>query len=417
MNCQNCGAENKDQAKFCVICGKPLQPAAEPLSAEHFIPPPPPEAAPVLPAAAEPTVPGTIQPKSRRLPWPLLALGGIALLAVCLVAVLGGVALLHGRGSNRLAYLVTDDRDEDLGLYVVDPKDGTSLLFIPADDEDPFGAFEWSPNGRYIAYSVYESYNRVSLWIVDVRSGETNRLVRNASFISFFGDVPFSWSPDNRRLAYSPAEDQIEDLEVFVIESDGSHNTSIASGFMPIWSPNGNYIAFSRYDNDGEYSSVYLIRPDGSRETLLAEHRRTSYGAYGWSPDSRWVVTLMNEDDGITDIVQVSRDGKEQINLTDSDDESDTCPRFSPNGRWVAYLTCERYDSTACELNLVRPDGSDRHRLASDTMLPYFTWSPDSRSIIYSTSDGEVVTVDIDTGRDTTLIQEIEGLARPIFAP
>jgi Tol biopolymer transport system component/DNA-binding winged helix-turn-helix (wHTH) protein len=64
-------------------------------------------------------------------------------------------------------------------------------------------------------------------------------------------------------------------------------------------------------------------------------------------------------------------------------------PRWSPDGRWIAYTTSNPEGGDG-HLMLVRPDGSERQQLtASASQIYGLCWTPDSRRLVFSaTFDG-----------------------------
>ena len=80
-------------------------------------------------------------------------------------------------------------------------------------------------------------------------------------------------------------------------------------------------------------------------------------------------------------------------------------PRFSPDGAWIAYSS--RTLSRFPEIRLVRPDGSQDHRLALRNGGSGLSWTPDGREIVYAESQvhrtfsvfGDLSAVEVDSGR------------------
>jgi Tol biopolymer transport system component len=80
-------------------------------------------------------------------------------------------------------------------------------------------------------------------------------------------------------------------------------------------------------------------------------------------------------------------------------------PRFSPDGAWIAYSS--RTLSRFPEIRLVRPDGSEDHRLVLRNGGSGLSWTPDGRQIVYAESQvhrtfsvfGDLSAVEVESGR------------------
>jgi tricorn protease len=86
--------------------------------------------------------------------------------------------------------------------------------------------------------------------------------------------------------------------------------------------------------------------------------------------------------------------------VTNSYFREDT-PKWSPDGKWIAYLG----DSTGRqEVWVATPDGTDAKKL-SDTDLEKLSlvWMPDSKSLLYTSSDHKLNLVNVESGQTRTL--------------
>ena len=81
----------------------------------------------------------------------------------------------------------------------------------------------------------------------------------------------------------------------------------------------------------------YVYATDGSG--LLADLGRGSFGS--WSPDSTKIIYMIEEDDGhaitASDLYVINADGTGKKQLTDTPDELESDPRWTPDGTKVVF--------------------------------------------------------------------------------
>ncbi len=110
------------------------------------------------------------------------------------------------------------------------------------------------------------------------------------------------------------------------------------------------------------------------------------------SPDGRRVLfavtaAVLTDDrsEYVSQIYIASLDGSDERPLT-ADTSSATSPRWSPDGRWVAFLARR---STASQVWLIRADGGEAHALTTgNTDVGSFQWSPSGRQVAFLRPDG-----------------------------
>jgi dipeptidyl aminopeptidase/acylaminoacyl peptidase len=104
------------------------------------------------------------------------------------------------------------------------------------------------------------------------------------------------------------------------------------------------------------------------------------------SPDGKWVAyvvgtTDVKEDKGHTHVWVASYDGKEDRQFTFSQD-SESSPRWSPDGRYLAFISGRPGPAKHDQVWLMDRDGGEAWQL-TDTKghLRSFEWSPDSKRL------------------------------------
>lgn len=113
--------------------------------------------------------------------------------------------------------------------------------------------------------------------------------------------------------------------------------TTQARNTVPVWSPEGRWIAYA-YSGDGPFAIMYR-RADGSgRPEELASGPEPPY-PLDFSPDGHELVFgRMSSTDG-EDLWMLALDGTGRAQAFLRTPANETGARFSPDGRWIAYMT------------------------------------------------------------------------------
>jgi Tol biopolymer transport system component len=189
-----------------------------------------------------------------------------------------------------------------------------------------------------------------------------------------------TWSPDGARLAFwrdvDPAtEFAVEEFELFVAEADGTGVRQLTSNSeldrSPAWSPDGSRIAFVRN------SSVWIMKSDGGGERLVSRKGLS----VAWSPDGRWLALTR----GDRSIWLVRPDGTDRHRIAQSGHYGDKFGwgepvEWTPDGR-IAFV------AHRLGLATMTRDGRQRRDVAKrfDGYQP--AWSPDGRWVAVKSWD------------------------------
>ncbi len=111
----------------------------------------------------------------------------------------------------------------------------------------------------------------------------------------------------------------------------------------PQWSPKGDRLIFTT----GQ-ANLHIMDADGDNNTLLFEHWLLS--DYAFSPDGRWVAISAYNGDFNSDILILSVDGGDAVNISRHPDYDDN-PVWSADGSMLAWNS-SRHSASPADMNL-----------------------------------------------------------------
>ena len=289
----------------------------------------------------------------------------VAVAAVLLVAAVSAPAVAVPAASGRVAY--SEFRDDTWRLMVMRP-DGTGARRAYAGEWslDP----DWSPDGRWLAFSGYERHARYgNAQILVMRRDGTG--VRRVTSLPGYKRSP-SWSPNGRELVFSvlvqapgigtggvpgayAATCELRVVDVVTGKERTLHafgtvaydHAGLASLYgecpaFPSWSPLGDLIVFNQVTN------AYTTAPTAAPEAILVIR-----------PDGTGVRRLA---DGVAGFA----------------------PKWSPDGRRLVFTAPLETGSQRSAVHIVNADGTGREILTPDSYDGHFaTFSPDGREVLF----------------------------------
>jgi Tol biopolymer transport system component len=192
-------------------------------------------------------------------------------------------------------------------------------------------------------------------------------------------------------------------------------------------------IAFARR-RDGGPLEVFVVNPDGSGLTKVTDDVRRGGehedDAPAWSPDGRMIafvstrVPLPSPGALAEEIYVVNADGSDLRRLTQNT-RRDVAPEWLRDGR-IVFLSCPQSEDERpeCDLVAIRPDGSDREKLAKLGFTFELAVSPDGKRIVYSQLKGqshyqdfELHVMNLDGGDHRQLTDDDTGDGSPAWSP
>jgi Tol biopolymer transport system component len=215
----------------------------------------------------------------------------------------------------------------------------------------------------------------------------------------------FRLSPDETKIAYAPV--QIEkgrtNQEVWQLDL-GRHvrdRLTFAPGpdLVPVWSPDGRQVVYASNRDEATGFDAYVMT-EGS-ERALAKLPGNGW-PLDWSPDGRVILQLQGNA-----VWSVPSDGSAPTQYLAA---SVGIARFSPNGRWVAYVSNESGQQNEIWVRPFPGPGPAKRVSVAGGTEPQ--WRREGSELFYVAPDGTLMAVPVTS--DVTAIQF--GRPVPLFA-
>jgi dipeptidyl aminopeptidase/acylaminoacyl peptidase len=318
--------------------------------------------------------------------------------------------------------ILKDDKNEER-IWMVPASGGDA---IPLSAEGVSSSHpRWSPDGKFIAFLSARNEGKTQIWLLNRSGGEAQRLTETVQDVD-----DFSWSPDSRHLVLvlrDPSPEEVEaakdkttkddkdsdspdkDIEkkpkmqrpwvidrlqfkqdeigyldrrrthLYVFDLITKLSTQVTAGDFddtdPAWSPDGKFLAFtsnrSQPDPDATYNSdIWVVSATNTDKGAHLTQVTTNLGSDtspAWSPDGKWItyVTQLHPDlfDYGTKHLAVSPStGGEAKVLTLSFDRPVTDPHFSADGKDIYFIADDDGTQNLCRIpaaggEITRPIG------------------------------------------------------------
>jgi Tol biopolymer transport system component len=210
-------------------------------------------------------------------------------------------------------------------LVWVDRRGVSQPLALPVG---PYWNPMLSPDGRHIV--LWTGGDDRNVWLDDVERQTLTRLTsegRNSRAI---------WTPDGRRVAFSSATAGVDNL--FWKAADGSGaaerlTTSTSQQAPSSWSPDGKTLAFLETSRNGDFD-IWALSSEGDRQPhpILQTRFNETYAEF--SPDGRWIAYVSDESGRDQVYVQPYPGPGPRMQISN---DGGTQPAWSRTGRELFY--------------------------------------------------------------------------------
>lgn len=213
-------------------------------------------------------------------------------------------------------------------------------------------------------------------------------------------------APDGNHIVYSARPQGAQTFGLYIKSNGASEPRALTSSpdgsdYMAAWSPDGLEIAFLRV-SPGD-CGINIVPVMGGFARRVGECTRGTVSFLDWSPDGRYLV-FPDFSDVYPDSVHLQRidlqTGEvEPLPYAHDAAEHDVLPRYSPDGRWLAF---RRGAYPYSNLYLMRAEGGPIREVARINAAVYgMDWLADSSGLVYSSNHlgrDAILSVDIESG-------------------
>ncbi len=277
---------------------------------------------------------------------------------------------------------------------------------------------DWNENGQTIYFVSDIEFNNKNIWKV-------NKNGSNLSPVTKFNEKDVKWLSVAAKSSKAVFE---RDFSIWItdLQSGESHQ-------IPIEAPaetkeNRTFFVENASVND------YRLSPDGKKIAAVVRGDifvLSTEGGYArnitntpwrerdveWDNESKNLV-FVSDVDANPDLYIVSALGNEKPERLTKSEEDELQPRFSPDGKWIAYYSGKR------QIRLIKPDGKNDKLLIEDDFGgrfgDEFAWSPDSRFLAIvpqRNGNSDIFAVNIESREKIVLTNTAYNENGPLWSP
>ena len=227
--------------------------------------------------------------------------------------------------------------------------------------------------------------------------------------ITFSGfDANPTASPDGRTVAFASRRGDVPGIWVKQLTGGGEARLTSGADDNPRFSPDGSSVLFARREPHG--NSIYRVPLVGGEPRKLIDRANEA----DWSMDGSQVVFTRFGADGNGSLGMASSDGSGERTILEQQDRVFSSPRWSPDGKTVAFLSATTNNTIPFSVMLIDVDSGTHRELAPKRpSVSGVTWSGSGEHLVFGWSEDllsglastavRISMQDVDSGETTDL--------------
>lgn len=263
-------------------------------------------------------------------------------------------------------------REESESIITIEP-----FTTLSGMEQDP----AFSPDGNLISFSSEGmTINNQDIYVKLVNKGEPLRITTHPN-----DDFKATWSPDSKLLAFLRRPKQSDKKsEVVIIPALGGSERVVTEASDGLdWSPDGQKLVLTDTDRPGGPLGLYLVSTYGADRTRITNRENSPQyhdSNPKFSPDGKRIAFLRFWSDTSADLYLVDLQTKQEIALT-RDRGKLTDIEWSPDGQKIYFVSNRTVNQRIWSLNLQTGGLQMIKGLPID--IEEFALSPDGKTLAY----------------------------------
>jgi Tol biopolymer transport system component len=308
-----------------------------------------------------------------------------------------GAIYYHARGGESQTSLEVAGFDFAAGRILAPPVSKGLAVQSPIPAQ-----YDWSPDGKFLAYVTTDSVLGGRVPAIVIRSAE-NGVIRIIQSEGILSNAQPRWASDSRTLLVPGLggihliDTQTDKISIF--KAGTALEQSVLS--MPAWSPDRKKIYFAASPG----GDTVFFESDPDLKNLREVIRRPKMGGLNLTPDGRWIITPIVTSPGMGTMVAVPVAGGQPREVLSGPGKGNSF--ISPDGKYIALVNATPANATQRTASLVATSGGEVREVfnvQAPMAVGMGMWAPDSRSFFIRTlgPDGqqaEMWRIPVDDGK------------------